>query len=71
IAKSPKQVGLESNVKDNDKVAQRIELAPVGKSFKGRVVFHNLKTVELSALLWCLNLKKSNHQLGHGKPMGA
>ncbi|WP_095499170.1 TIGR03986 family type III CRISPR-associated RAMP protein [Paraferrimonas haliotis] len=71
IAKQPAKTTLVSNAKDNMNVAQKIELAKPGAKFSGRIVFHNLKTVELAALLWVLKLSNSSHQLGHGKPMGA
>lgn len=72
IAKQPLESKLTSNAKDNKNVAGQMELCPVGKHFSGKVVFHNLKPVELGALLWSLQLEEGAcHQLGHGKPMGA
>ncbi|WP_419207094.1 TIGR03986 family CRISPR-associated RAMP protein [Photobacterium leiognathi subsp. mandapamensis] len=72
IAKQPLECKLTSNAKDNKNVAGQMELCPVGKHFSGKVVFHNLKPVELGALLWSLQLEEGAcHQLGHGKPMGA
>ncbi|MCD9527516.1 TIGR03986 family CRISPR-associated RAMP protein [Photobacterium carnosum] len=72
IAKQPLESKLTSNAKDNKNVAGQMELCPVGKHFSGKVVFHNLKPVELGALLWSLQLEAgAYHQLGHGKPMGA
>jgi CRISPR-associated protein (TIGR03986 family) len=71
IAKAPAELKLASNAKDNLNVAQKIELCPPQNIFTGKIVFHNLKTLELAALMWCLELKNSHHQLGHGKPMGA
>ncbi|MFA0465423.1 TIGR03986 family CRISPR-associated RAMP protein [Vibrio breoganii] len=71
IAKAPLDNKLESNAKENLNVAQSIQLCPSNSTFTGKIVFHNLKTVELSALLWILELQDSYHQLGHGKPMGA
>lgn len=71
IAKKPTDIKLTSNAKDNLNVAQSIELCAPNNTFTGKIVFHNLKTIELAALVWCLELKNSYHQLGHGKPMGA
>ncbi|MEG3755227.1 TIGR03986 family type III CRISPR-associated RAMP protein [Psychromonas arctica] len=62
-----------STIKTN-KVKSKLEMLEAGSEFSGRVVFHNLKQEELSALLWCLTLGNSDfnyHSLGHGKPLGA
>ena len=72
IIKAPSEKGLTSNAGDNKNVASRIELCPKGKSFSGKIVFHNLKPQEVGALLWCMQLEPNRfHQLGHGKPLGA
>ncbi|EJL6398633.1 TIGR03986 family CRISPR-associated RAMP protein [Vibrio navarrensis] len=73
ISKEPLNSKLESNVvSENRKVAGAMELCPAQNSFRGRIVFHNLKPLELGALLWCIQLESGScHQLGHGKPMGA
>jgi CRISPR-associated protein (TIGR03986 family) len=44
-----------------------------GSRFRGRVHVHNLRTVELGALLWCLTWGQSPklwHSLGMAKPLG-
>ncbi|MGR5410848.1 TIGR03986 family type III CRISPR-associated RAMP protein [Vibrio sp. PNB22_8_1] len=73
IAKKPNQDTLTSNVVgSNRKVAGVLEMCKVGTEFVGQVYFHNLKPLELGALLWSMRLEsQSYHQLGHGKPMGA
>ncbi|HFQ5063147.1 TPA: TIGR03986 family CRISPR-associated RAMP protein [Vibrio vulnificus] len=73
IVKRPADRQLESNVVGtNRRVAGSMELCPVGQEFRGKIVFHNLKPVELGAILWCMQLEQgSYHQMGHGKPMGA
>lgn len=46
---------------------------PEGTVFKGKIRFHNLKEVEIGALLSALTFHNSNdcyHQLGQGKPYG-
>ena len=45
----------------------------VNSKFKGRIYFHNLRTVELGALLSALTFHNSEgcfHQIGQGKPYG-
>ncbi|TKF84869.1 TIGR03986 family CRISPR-associated RAMP protein [Vibrio breoganii] len=71
IAKQPYKDDLQCNKIKNTKVAQSIQLLPRDNIFSGRVVFHNLKTIELAALIWTLKLQEGGHQLGHGKPFGA
>ena len=43
---------------------------PAGTEFTGKVRYHNLKEVELGALIWSLRLKNFCHSLGMGKPFG-
>lgn len=53
-------------------VQSQLELLSPGAEFTGKIVFHNLKPVELGALLWALNPnEKFYHGLGHGKSLGA
>ena len=62
-----------SSIKTN-KVKSKLELLEEGSDFSGKIIFHNLKKEELSALLWSLTLGNSDfnyHSLGHGKPLGA
>ena len=69
FAKVPENAKLASNAKDNKNVNTQLELAPINSTFEGKIVFHNLKQEELAALIWCLCLPESKHQLGHGKPL--
>lgn len=59
---------------DNKKLDTEIFPLKAGASFKGRVVFHNLKHEELGALLSALsfhgNTDKCYLQVGQGKPYG-
>ncbi|MEQ1697320.1 MAG: TIGR03986 family CRISPR-associated RAMP protein [Hyphomicrobiaceae bacterium] len=50
---------------------------PAGQSFEGEIRFHNLKPVELGALLWALTFGQQGdevqpyrHSLGMGRPFG-
>lgn len=59
---------------DNNAVINQFELLPEGHEFQGKIVFHNLKSEKLAALLWCLTLENRDdhwHGLGHAKPLGA
>jgi CRISPR/Cas system CSM-associated protein Csm3 (group 7 of RAMP superfamily) len=59
---------------NNDTVTSKFELLKEHNTFKGKVVFHNLKHEELAALIWCLTLGNRSdnfHTLGHAKPLGA
>jgi CRISPR-associated protein (TIGR03986 family) len=54
-------------------VQVRLHTLPGGTRFTGRVVFHNLRPVELGALLWAITWGKRNdyrHALGMGKSFG-
>lgn len=59
---------------DNEKLDTEIFPLKAGASFKGRVVFHNMKHEELGALLSALsfhgNTDKCYLQVGQGKPYG-
>ncbi|MFT5815045.1 MAG: CRISPR-associated protein (TIGR03986 family) [Psychroserpens sp.] len=74
-----KRYGIKNDFKENgtDKegnISSKLELLPEYSHFKGKIVFHNLKKEELSALIWSLNIGGSNfnyHSLGHGKSLGA
>ncbi|WP_217536103.1 TIGR03986 family type III CRISPR-associated RAMP protein [Vibrio metschnikovii] len=53
------------------RVQIRLEFAPKNITWKAKIRFHNLRAVELGALLWTLNLSgKSVHQLGLAKAFG-
>ena len=59
--------------KAGNKVKVQLESVPEGTSFKARVRFHNLRRVELGALLWTLDFggqHELRHGLGMGKPLG-
>ncbi len=72
FARQPQELTLDSNAGgNNENVSSRMELCPPEHKFKGKMVFHNLTPLELSALLWTIRLQGSYHQIGHGKPMGA
>ena len=46
---------------------------PAKSRFEGRIIFHNLRSEELGALLWALTLGGNSnlrHGLGMGKPFG-
>jgi len=57
----------------NRSVQVRLHTLPPQTLFEGRIVFHNLKPVELGALLWVLTWggkAELRHSLGMGKPFG-
>ena len=59
--------------KENDDVATKLLPLKAGSTFKGVVRFHNLRPVELGALLWALDFggnKDCQHKIGMGKPLG-
>lgn len=69
---------LPNDLQNKTSVQSTLELMQPGSRFTGRIVFHNLKPVELGALLWVitptLNEKETKdfcHSLGHGKSLGA
>lgn len=63
-----------------DQLATRLHPVPGGTTFTGKMHVHNLRPVELGALLWALGLgegvrgeagtRRQNHGLGMGKPFG-
>jgi CRISPR-associated protein (TIGR03986 family) len=60
---------------ENSTPQVQVKLFPLvkGARFRGRVVFHNLRPVELGALLWAMTLggtEGARHSLGMGKPFG-
>ena len=59
--------------KSTSKSQVRLHPLSKGSTFKGRIIFHNLKPQELGALLWAItwgNNKELNHSLGMAKSMG-
>ena len=58
---------------ESDKVFSCFRPLPKGTVFAGRVRYHNLRKVELGALLWSIRLGSQEHHwhsLGMGKPYG-
>lgn len=59
--------------KDNPKVHNTLHPLAAGSTFEGSIRLHNVRPIELGALLWCLtwggdtNLR---HGMGMGKPLG-
>ncbi|EKO3694491.1 TIGR03986 family CRISPR-associated RAMP protein [Vibrio metschnikovii] len=69
---------LPADLQNKTNVQSRLELMQPGSRFTGRIVFHNLKPVELGALLWAITPTSNEHDiahfchgLGHGKSLGA
>lgn len=59
--------------RENLKVQVMLEAVPEGTTFELRIRVHNLRQVELGALLWALDFGKRpecRHGLGMGKPYG-
>ena len=64
---------LTDQQRGNRSVQVRLHTLPPQTRFEGRIVFHNLKPVELGALLWVLTWggkAELRHSLGMGKPFG-
>lgn len=58
---------------DNQKTQVKLETMPAGTTFTTTLRFHNLRRVELGALLWALDFggrQDHRHALGMGKPFG-
>ena len=58
---------------DNENVAVRLKPLDKGACFKAKLRFHNLKKIELGAILWALSFGEQDntyHSLGMGKPYG-
>jgi len=54
-------------------VQVQLETLPIDSSFSGKLRFHNLRPVELGALLWSIDFgarDSCRHSLGTGKPYG-
>lgn len=57
----------------SNRVKVRLETAKANTVFEGKVRFHNLRPVELGALLWVISFGERSelcHSLGMGKPYG-
>lgn len=63
---------LSAKVENNKKVQVQLETVGRGSSFSGKIRFHNLRMIELGALLWALDFNNEAcvHSLGTGKPYG-
>ena len=73
---------VPAGLANNRKVQTRLVTLPPGTVFRSRLTFHNLRPVELGALLWALSFGDSaafggsavdiakRHRLGMGKPLG-
>jgi len=73
---------ISVGVQDNMRVQTKLNRLPVGTVFKAPLTFHNLRPVELGALLWVLSYGDPlafgdssvdatlRHRLGMGKPYG-
>lgn len=58
----------------NENILTSVEFIPSDNDFNGFLVFHNLRPIELGALLWCMTFgsnKDCYHIIGHAKPFGA
>lgn len=76
---NPKEVGPVPNPPANNKnevnldTVSQFKPLPAGTKFQGRIVFHNLRPVELGGLLWVLQWggdSKLCHSVGMAKPHG-
>ena len=59
--------------RENDKIWTSLQPLPVGTVFQGTIRYHNLRPIELGALLWAIQLKNSKyycHSIGMAKPYG-
>ena len=73
---------IPGDLAGNRRVQTRLVTLPPGTVFRSRLTFHNLRPVELGALLWTLsfgdeaafgddaNRVTKRHRLGMGKPLG-
>ncbi|KAI5911982.1 TIGR03986 family CRISPR-associated RAMP protein [Azoarcus sp. PA01] len=71
--KPPAFPTINSKAAENAKVQVRLETVPEGTRFSTRLRFHNLRPVELGALLWAVDFGgriDRRHGLGMGKPFG-
>lgn len=65
--------GADGKPLDVSRVASRFQPLPAGARFVGRVYLHNVRPVELGALLWAVDFggeKDARHTLGMGRPLG-
>lgn len=64
---------MEDGKEISNKVKVSLETASEDTIFQGKIRFHNLRPVELGALLWILDFggkEELRHALGMGKPFG-
>lgn len=65
--------GRDGRTIDLEKVGTSFYPLPAGTHFRGRVFVHNLRPVELGALLWAIELggdARARHCLGMARPLG-
>lgn len=58
---------------DNEKVKTTLRAVPAGQTFRSRIVFHNLRPVEIGALISSLTMNGTSgvyHNIGMGKSFG-
>lgn len=61
----------DNQQKNNDSLNSILHSLGAKSRFKGKIRFHNLKAVELGALLWAIQLEQGlSHSIGMGKPFG-
>lgn len=68
-----KNVDIPALVEQNTKVQVRLETVGSGTQFVTKMRLHNVRPVELGALLWCLDFggnQNLRHNIGMGKPYG-
>ena len=71
VHRNPKSSNLNP---DNTEIESVIKPLPKGTVFSGKVYFHNLRKIEIGALLSAITLHGNNHclfhSIGSGKPLG-
>ncbi|WP_019627857.1 TIGR03986 family CRISPR-associated RAMP protein [Thioalkalivibrio sp. AKL10] len=75
-ARPPEDVAVQApapEIRKNKNIQVRLHPLPPGTAFHGRLQLHNLRPVELGALLWVLTWGGETglrHSVGMGKPFG-
>jgi CRISPR-associated protein (TIGR03986 family) len=65
--------GAQGRTLDTSRVETRIRPLAAGTVFRGSLRFHNLRPIELGAIVWALRLgndPEARHTLGLGRPIG-
>ncbi|MDO9578462.1 MAG: TIGR03986 family CRISPR-associated RAMP protein [Candidatus Cloacimonadales bacterium] len=63
----------DTNGRENEDVATMFKPLPAATKFEGKIRYHNLKPIEIGALLWSLtfgNRTDCRHKIGMAKPLG-